>query len=147
MNNKLQKRQKQEQNVFSNTGYTYIVHMQLRCINESSEFVLTTQEAADMMVENAAGQVIHRLFDVVLMDKVSMRWSSPPTTFPGFSIVINAHCIRRTAASAAQLATLEQILEQKVGGLCGELFTTVHIEHVVVRFLPSQEWEDILTLR
>jgi hypothetical protein len=141
------KRQKQDRNVFSISSYTYIVHMQLRCISESSEFVLTTQEMADMTIENAAGQVMYRLFDIVIVDRVSMRWVSPPTTFPAYHILINAHCIRRTPASPARLATLEYTLEHRIGGICSELFNIVHIEHVVVKFLPSEEWEHILTIR
>lgn len=144
MNNR---RQKQEQNDSSTSHYTYIVHIELRCTNESSEFVLTTRDGADMTIENAAGQVIHRLFDTALMDKVSIRWSSPLTTFPAFHILINAHCTRRTPATPAQLAKLEYTLEQRIGGVCGELFTTVHVVQVVVKFLPTEEWERILTIR
>ena len=100
-----------------------------------------------MTIENAAGQVIHSLFDIVLMDKISMRWSSPPTTFPAYQILINAHCTRQTPATPAQLAALEYKLEQRIGGICGELFTTVHIVQVVVKFLSTEEWERILTIR
>ena len=139
-------RQKQGQDIFD-THYTYIVHMHLRCTNESSEFVPTTQEGANMTIENAAGQVLHSLFNIVLMDKVSMRWSSPPITFPAYQILINAHCTRQPPATPAQLARLEHKLEQRIGEICGELFTTVHIVQVVVKFLPTEEWERILAIR
>ena len=141
------RRQEQGQDIFSLSHYTYIVHMHLRCTNESSEFVLTTQEGANMTIENAAGQVIHSLFDIVLMDKVSMRWSSPPTTFPAYQILINAHCTSQNLAPPAQLKELEHTLEQRIGGLCSELFSSVHIIQVVVKFLPTEEWERILTIR
>lgn len=141
------RRQEQGQDIFSLSHYTYIVHMHLRCTNESSEFVLTTQEGANMTIENAAGQVMHDLFDIVLMDKVSMRWSSPPTTFPAYQILINAHCTRQLPATSAQLTALEYKLEQRIGSICEELFTSVHIVEVVVKFLPTEEWERILKIR
>ena len=124
---------------------TYIIHFDLRCTNQSGEFLPTTKSQNELTIRDMTTKALHPLFKQVQVDRVSVQWILKPHTFPCFQISVNAHCSQQTFSDTG-IETIEGTIESKVTTVFAELFTSTHVDEFVVRSLPTKEWSYILSL-
>jgi hypothetical protein len=96
--------------------------------------------SADLLVEDVTGQILLTLFDSVIIDEVTIVESAKETLEkPSHTLHLYARCPHRAfPANPDEVVMTEFTLEHKLGCALLELFDTLEIVQVEVRFMPTE---------
>ena len=117
-----------------------ILQIQVKCYDRYFEVISDEVVDTELVVENAASQVLLELFDVVEMDEVSIRFSSQlQMGLQQCFILMQAQCAYQSFTLLPRTREhMELAVEKNICSILRELFGSVTVESVTFSLSP---WE------
>lgn len=111
----------------------YVFNMQIQCVDHFIEVLSEELGTAELVVEHLISQILLALFDIVIVEDVTIFPSGQSSHQASYSLQIYAQCADIfTPSFAVHLDDLELTLEEKICCVLIELFGTVHLEKITV---------------
>ncbi|SRR5258708_14892948 len=119
---------------------TYIILVQMHYTDQRHDPLDEKEVNAELLIEDLTGQILLTLFDSVIIDEVSITDSAKETMEkPYHTLHLYARCPHSTFPSNLdEVAMTEFTLEHKLGCTLLELFDTLEVVQVEVRFIPTE---------
>jgi hypothetical protein len=122
----------------------YSVQMSMHSTEKLFEILPNDVEYAELMVEDLVSQILLDLFASVMIDQVSICFSSDPSLEQLCSVQIQARCVSKSLRlTPKELENLELTLENRVSCALVQLLGVVDVEGVAIGLLSPEEGEDV----
>lgn len=116
----------------------YLIQIEAQCIGDHFEVLLDEVKNAELMVEDLVGQILLDFFGEVAVDEVLIVFSPRSSEEQrDCTVYIQARCsLEGPPVTEDQMQKVERVLEERVSYTLMELFGTVIVDRVMIRF-PS----------